>query len=282
MVKKRWAAVIIALLLILLVLWIFWANKALEVTEYELKNEKIPDSFSGFRIAQISDLHNDTFGENNSKLLDLLRNTEPDIIVITGDLVDSRRTDYSVGLDFAQRALEIAPVYYVAGNHESRLAEHDTFQQELKTAGITVLDNRKVILTRNDQTISLLGVYDPHFFDDWEPGNENQIIYMAVSQIQDPSDGYTVLLSHRPDLLDAYEKAGVDLVFSGHAHGGQFRIPIIGGLYGPDEGWFPKFDAGRLEKGNTTLIISRGLGASVIPLRFNNRPEIVVATLRHG
>ena len=280
--KKRWAIVIIAVLLAAVAVWVIWANKALEVTQYRVRNGKIPADFDGFRIAQISDLHNDSFGRDNCKLLDSLGETEPDIIVITGDLVDSRRTDLGVALDFARRALEIAPVYYVPGNHESRLPEYEGFKQDLLKAGIIVLDNKKVTLTAFDSAITLMGVNDPHFSYSWPPVEEGQLIYDAVSCIQEPSDGYTVLLSHRPDLLDAYARTGVDLVFSGHAHGGQFRIPFAGGLFAPDQGLFPKYDAGLFTQGDTTLIVSRGLGASVISFRLNNRPEIVVVTLEHS
>ena len=272
---------LIAVLFAVFAAWVLWANKALEITEYGVQSEKIPETFDGFRIAQISDLHNDSFGENNRKLLDLLRETGPDIIVITGDLVDSRRTDMEIGLDFARRALGIAPVYYVPGNHESRLTEYEGFKQDLINAGIVVLDNRKVLLTRESQSFTLMGVNDTHFWDDWPPVDDDVDIYNAISQIQEASDGYTVLLSHRPDLMGAYVQSGVDIVLSGHAHGGQFRIPFVGGLFAPDQGLFPKYDAGRFDHGDTTLIVSRGLGASVIPFRINNRPEIVVVTLHH-
>ena len=280
--KKRWAIVIIAVLLAAIAAWVIWANKALEVTEYSVHSEKIPAAFDGFRIAQISDLHNDSFGENNCKLLDSLRGTGPDIIVITGDLVDSRRTDFDIGLDFVRRALEIAPVYYVPGNHEARLTEYDVFKQDLINTGVSVMDNKKATLIRDDNTVTLMGVNDPHFSYSLPPVEEGDLIYDAVSGIQETSDGYTVLLSHRPDLLDAYARTGVDLVLSGHAHGGQFRIPFVGGIFAPDQGLFPKYDVGRYTQGNTTLIVSRGLGASVIPLRINNRPEIVVVTLKSG
>ena len=271
----------ILLLLIAVAVWILWADNALTVTEYAVKSERIPESFDDFRIAQVSDLHNDSYGENNCKLLDLLGEILPDIIVITGDLVDSRRTDTAVALDFARRALEVAPVYYVPGNHESRLAEYEDFKQDLMVFGITVLNNRKVFLTRDDQSITLMGVNDPHFWNNWQQEYEGAVIYDAITHIQDPSDGYTVLLSHRPDLMDVYTRCGVDLVFSGHAHGGQFRIPFVGGMFAPDQGFFPQYDAGQFSLGNTVLVVSRGLGASVIPLRINNRPEIVVVTLNH-
>ena len=102
----------------------------------------------------------------------------------------------------------------------------------------------------------------------------------AISELQNESDGFTVLLSHRPELFDLYVNTGVDLVFSGHAHGGQFRLPFVGGLVAPNQGFFPKYDAGQFIKENTTMIVSRGVGNSIIPVRFNNRPEIIVAELR--
>ena len=261
-------------------IWSVWGNTALEINEYEILSDQIPKGFDGFRIAQISDLHNDEFGEGNEELIEQLSLSRPDIIVITGDLIDSRHTDVDIALVFARRAMKIAPVYYVSGNHESRVDEYDNLKAGLAEAGVVILENRKVQITRDGACITLMGIGDPSFRNKGLFKDGASASASALSALQNESDSYTVLLAHRPELFHTYVDAGANLVFSGHAHGGQFRLPFIGGLFAPHQGFFPKFDAGLFSEGSTSMIVSRGLGKSIIPLRFNNRPEIVVAELK--
>ena len=277
--KSKTILTLISFLLIILIGWTLWGNTALEVNEYEIVSDQIPQDFDGFRIAQVSDLHNAEFGENNSKLIELVSQTEPDIIVLTGDLIDSRQTDIKIALAFAREAMKIAPVYYVSGNHEARVSEYEDLKMDLAEAGVIVLENEKVILEHEEESITLIGLYDPSFNEDYLFGDAASVTNGALSELQNESDGYTILLSHRPELFDTYVDAGVDLVFSGHAHGGQFRLPFIGGLVAPNQGFFPRYDAGQFSGENTTMIVSRGVGNSIIPIRFNNRPEIVIVEL---
>lgn len=273
---KKWLwSIPCVILLIVLIAWIAWDNQALEVNEWTVSDRDIPDTFSGYRIAQISDLHNAEFGEHNEELLSMLAGTAPDIIVLTGDLVDSRRTDVDVAADFAAQAMEIAPVYYVTGNHESRLKRlFPALEARLEAAGVTILRGEAVLLNRDGQQIQLLGVDDITFYTgNWEDQLPEDLERLKKEGL------YTVLLSHRPDLLKLYEKAGVDLVFTGHAHGGQIRLPWIGGILAPDQGFFPKYDSGLYTLGETNLMVSRGLGNSLFPFRVNNPPEIVVVEL---
>lgn len=279
--KKRLILIVSLLLLAGLTIWTLWGNTALEINEYEVASEKIPQGFDGFRIAQVSDLHNAEFGEGNCKLIELLSQTDPDIIVITGDLIDSRHTDIGIALDFARQAIEIAPVYYITGNHEARVAEYEDLKMGLEEAGVTVLENEKVEITREGESITLIGIDDPSFREDYLFGDAASVTAAALAELQNESDGYTILLAHRPELFDVYTNSRIDLVFSGHAHGGQFRLPIIGGLVAPNQGFFPEYDAGLFNKNNTTMIVSRGVGNSIIPIRFNNCPEIIVAELKH-
>ena len=278
--KKR-IFIMLCCVLVGLILWVLWSNTALEVNEYEIQSNQIPGAFAEFRIAQISDLHNAEFGENNTKLIELLSKTEPDIIVLTGDLIDSRRTDVEIALAFAQQALKISPVYYVPGNHEARVHEYEDLKRGLAQAGVVVLDNQKVQITREGEHITLMGIEDPSFREDYLFGDAESAARQAIEDLQIESDGYTVLLSHRPELFDLYADTGMDLVFSGHAHGGQFRLPFLGGLVAPNQGYFPKYDAGQFTEENTTMIVSRGVGNSIIPVRFNNPPEIILVTLRN-
>ena len=277
--KKFIVLAAIVAILILLIIWIAYGNTDLEIYKYNVKSEDIPSEFDNFRIVQISDLHNAEFGENNEKLLLMLKQADADIIAITGDMIDSRNTDIDVAISFAQKAVNIAPVYYVNGNHESRVSgEYEKLKQGLTDAGVTILENSSADITIGDETISLIGINDPTFrMELVDDTMEQNIAHQLVNVIPD-NDNYKVLLAHRPEYFDVY--AGkVDLVLSGHAHGGQFRIPFIGGLVAPGQGFFPEYYEGSHIKENTEMIVSRGIGNSIIPFRINNKPEIIVAEL---
>ena len=279
--RKKRVLFVVAFVLVVLIVWTLWGNTALEVNEYEVVSDRIPQGFEGFRIAQVSDLHNAEFGEGNEKLIQLLSQTDPDIIVLTGDLIDSRHTDIEIALDFARQAIKLAPVYYVSGNHEARVREYEDLKMGLAGAGVVILENQNVQITREGERITLMGIDDPSFQEDYLFGDSESVARQAIDDLQNESEGYTILLSHRPELFDLYVDTGMDLVFSGHAHGGQFRLPFVGGLVAPNQGFFPKYDAGQFTEENTTMIVSRGVGNSIIPIRFNNRPEIVLVTLRN-
>ena len=277
--NKRVTLIVTVVLLVGLCGWTIWGNTALEINEFTIMSDKIPEAFSSFRIAQVSDLHNVEFGEGNWKLIKMLSQTNPDIIVLTGDLIDSCQTDLDVALEFAWQAGKIARVYYVSGNHEARVPEYENLKIGLVKAGVVILENQKVQITREGESITLIGIDDPSFQEDYLFGDAASVISSALSELQNESDSYTVLLAHRPELFETYVDAGVDLVFSGHAHGGQFRLPFIGGLVAPNQGFFPKYDTGLFSEGATTMIVSRGVGNSIIPIRFNNRPEIILVRL---
>lgn len=274
---------IVAVLSVAMILWFVWQNTSLMITNITVNSERLPASFDGFRIAQVSDLHNTEFGSENCRLIDSLRVIQPDIVVITGDLVDSRRTNIDVSLKAVDQMVPIAPTYYINGNHESRIDEYERLRTGLEEMGVTVLENEKVTLERKGETISLFGVCDPDFDPDmWT--KDGHIIMSEQLEALDISgdDGFSILLSHRPERFGLYVEHGVDLVFSGHAHGGQVRLPWIGGLFAPQQGLFPQYDAGLFTEKDTQMIVSRGLGNSVFPFRVGNRPEIVVAQLQKG
>ena len=277
--NKKTVLIVSVLVILCLGIWTLWGNIALEVNEYEIVSDRIPEAFAGFRIAQVSDLHNKDFGEGYGQLLTLLSEINPDIIVVTGDLIDSRQTDLDVALEFAWQAGKIARVYYVSGNHEARVPEYEDLKTGLVKAGVVILENQKVQITREGESITLMGIDDPSFQEDYLFGDSESVARQAIENLQNESDGYTILLSHRPELFDLYVETEMDLVFTGHAHGGQFRLPFVGGLVAPNQGFFPKYDAGLFSEGSTNMIVSRGVGNSIIPIRFNNRPEIIVATL---
>ena len=277
--KKIIILSIVAVLLLLLIVWVAWENKALELNSYTVASDELPDSFIGFRIAQVSDLHNAEMGKDNEKLISMLKDSPPDIIVITGDMIDSRNTKVDVALSFAEQAVKIAPCYYVTGNHEARVDEYSGLKDGLLELGVSVLEDARVDIELSGEIITLIGVDDPSFQTDYLFGDDETVMKGKLDELTSEYDGYTVLLSHRPELFDSYVESKVDLVFSGHAHGGQFRIPFIGGVVAPNQGVFPKYDAGIFTEANTNMIVSKGVGNSIIPFRVNNRPEVILIEL---
>ncbi len=270
---------VIGFLLVMLIIWIAWGNKALQVNSYTIKSDKLPASFDGFRIAQVSDLHNTEIGKDNEKLITMLKNAEPNIIVITGDMIDSRNTDINIALKFAMEAMKIAPCYYVTGNHEARIEEYNDLKDGLMDLGVVVLSDASMEIEMSGEGITIIGVNDPSFRTDYLLGDNEAIMKRKLDELTNLNDGFTILLSHRPELFDTYVKSGVDLVFSGHAHGGQFRLPFIGGIAAPDQGLFPRYDSGIYTERSTNMVVSRGIGNSIIPFRVNNRPEVILITL---
>ncbi len=277
MKKKRAERLILAAAVLVLCIWTIYCNITVGLTEYKIKDDNIPEAFDGFRIAQISDLHNAAFGDNNISIITKLEKASPDIIVITGDLVDARHTDIDTAASLTEQIAKIAPCYFVNGNHEAWLySKYNKLISRLEDAGVNILKNQTVKINKDGESIQLAGIDDADFFEDIEDTKD------AVSTAIDMTnlgDGYKILLSHRPEMFDIYEQKGINLVFSGHAHGGQFRLPFIGGLIAPGQGLFPRYDGGVYRKNKTTMVVSRGIGNSIIPVRINNQPEIVLVIL---
>ncbi len=280
MIKKKSVKWLVILpLALLVILWTVWGNTALETTRIQIVSERIPASFDGWRIAQVSDLHNAEFGEENGDLLKLLQAEQPDMIALTGDLVDSVHTDMDRAVKFAGEAAQIAPCYFVTGNHEARLKEqYEELEQRLEEIGVTVLRDEAVNLEREGGSIQLIGLDDPRFEEQDEELEDSLAYFEEKLSAMELADSYRILLSHRPETFGAYVSQQIDLVLTGHAHGGQFRLPVIGGVIAPNQGLFPKYDAGLYTEGKTNMIVSRGLGNSVLPFRLNNRPEVVIVT----
>lgn len=275
--KRRVILLIIAAALVLaLLIWLLWANSSPAVTQVTVASGALPEAFEGFKIAHVSDLHNAVFGRKNEKLLSLIRAAKPDIIAITGDLIDSRHTDIDSALAFVEAAAGIAPVYYVTGNHESRL-DFDEIEPRLIAAGARVLRNEAEDIGRGGERIRLAGIDDPSFIR--TGGTAEERAAAELEQLGGGGGTFTVLLAHRPELVEVYAEYGAGLVLSGHAHGGQVRLPLLGGLYAPGQGLLPEYDSGLYSLGETQMVVSRGLGNSVAPLRVNNRPELVIVTL---
>ena len=276
--SKKFKIFVLCLFFIAIVflVWNIFQNQHIQINELTIKSDSLPDDFQGYKIVQVSDLHNTEFGENNSDLLLAIKEQSPDIIVVTGDIVDSRRTDVQIARDFVNNASEIAPVYYVTGNHEARVLVEDEIDNIELNKNVIVLHNKDILLEKGESVIQLIGVDDPDY-----KAVKNSTEYMN-NRLEKYCNNqhFKILLSHRPELFEVYAENNMNVIFSGHAHGGQVRLPFIGGVIAPHQGLFPTYDAGLYyATDDTTMVVSRGLGDSIIPLRINNPPELVVVTL---
>lgn len=288
--KKYIKSAIVLLIVITLLLFCNFQNKHLETTHYTYEAEQLGVDLDGYRIVQISDLHNAKFGKNNQKLVDRIRECAPDMIVLTGDLVDSNHTNVDRAVQFVNEIVKICPVYYVTGNHEYWLdtSEYEKLMDGLVSAGVVILDNQVVEISRGDAKFRLVGLDDRSLADGTLEAllSDESIRNNQAEQKEETADNedsgekeLTVVLAHEPQYLARYAGTGVDLVLSGHAHGGQFRLPFVGGIVAPDQGFLPEYTAGEYYMNGTEMIVSRGLGNSVIPVRLFNYPEIVCVDL---
>lgn len=265
----------------------YFENRKLTVTEYHIKDVLCPASFDGFRIVHLSDLHNAEFGENNEKLYEVIKKQNPDIIVITGDMIIGKpNSDVTKSVDFVNSLCQIAPVYYSMGNHELRVSLYeetygDMWKQFMNriSKDVNLLFDKEMILSRNDEMIYLYGL------------NLTSELYKRI--VKTPmSDGYLtslfgickhdkyhIFLAHNPDYFEDYTAWGANLTFSGHVHGGMIRIPWFGGALSPMIHFFPKYDKGLFENNNKYMILSGGLGNHTFKFRVNNLPEVVTVTI---
>ena len=275
---KRKVIFFIILFLFIVIAWLVWSNKTVKTTDIIVSSNNLPTEFNNYKIAHISDFHNAEFGEKNSKIIDILKNQNPDIIAVTGDLVDSNHTNIDIAVSFMKQAVKIAPCFYVTGNHEAWTEQYDELESKLIECGVNVLHDTYFDLEKNGAKIKLVGIDDPSFTKGYEL-TEESIIETKLKEFE-LEDSYTILLSHRPEYFKTYVNSNIDLVLTGHAHGGQFRLPFIGGLVAPNQGLFPKYDSGLFTENNTNMVVSRGIGNSIIPVRMNNRPEVIMIKLQ--
>jgi len=247
---------VFVLINVIFIAFCLYQNYHLTVTEMEA-DIGLEDEIT---IVQISDLHNQFFGPKQKRLLDEIKGQEPDIIVVTGDIVDHSHTNYKIARDFIEGAVKIAPVYYVTGNHEVWLSgdKMDGFISWMKQQGVIILDDRYIDMGEYilagiaDSSLDSFNAYGS--FDDTKP---------------------VILLSHEPQYNSLYLELGADLVFTGHYHGGQIIIPGLGGVISPEFELFPDLFEGMHDIEGMKLVVSRGLGNSILPVRINNYPEII-------
>lgn len=267
------ALIILALIAAAAAFLIKDSREDLEISRYEVKSQKLPESFDGFKIVQLSDLHGAEFGEDGMGLVEKVKELEPDIIALTGDFVTDEG-DLAAVKKLAGRLTELCPVYFVSGNHEFGSGLAIKVRNILERAGVKYLSNEYLTISRGEDEILLGGVEDPLAYADMLSPDE-----LAQKMNDAAPDAFKILLGHRNYWMTEYPELPVDLIFCGHAHGGLIRIPGVGGLIGTDRRLFPDFDAGEYNNGRYTLIVSRGLGNSVPIPRVFNRPEIVCVEL---
>lgn len=279
---KKKKIIVASIFLIIAILWMIFTNITVALTHYKISFASLPVAFDGYKIVQISDFHNADFGNYKANIIKKIRECNPNIIAITGDLIDSNNTNLEIALAFVGELVNIAPCYYVTGNHEAWI-EEKTYQQleaELMKYGMVILRDSEVILSKDNGAISLIGIDDPDYADRINGAAET----MAADKINalSSADLFTILLSHRPEYYKVYKETEANLVLSGHAHGGQFRLPFLGGLIAPNQGLFPEYDSGVYQENEFAMVVSRGIGNSIIPVRVNNQPEIVLVELCRG
>lgn len=270
----------ILVVLIFIIVFLYDQNNRIQVSRYRVNHAKIPNAFSGFKILHISDLHNKSFGKNQSTLLRIILKINPDVIIITGDLIDRRRTDFEP-IQHLLEGITQYPVYFVPGNHEAWSKHYVQLRELLLSKGVMLLENESQTLLRDEQSITLYGLKDPGFYKQKDEKTSSRLILESTLEKWKPQ-GFSVLLSHRPEYFDVYAKHQMDMTFSGHAHGGQIRFPFVGAIMAPHQGFFPKYSAGMYQIKESKLFLSRGLGNSLFPFRIFNHPELIFVTLEYN
>ncbi len=270
---RLWKPVLIILLLV--GFWNF-ENNTIVTETYTLRSDRIPEAFDGFRVVELADLHGREFGAGNWRLLEAVREAEPDMIALDGDLADDG-TDLEVIRALATALVKIAPAYYVTGNHEWAMEQRTELFSILEEAGVVLLHNQFFLLQRGEDRIVVAGVDDPN--GPWDQKTPEALTAEIREVCGDP---YILLLAHRNDQMNRWSSLQLDVVLTGHAHGGVIRLPWLGGVFGPGRQLFPEYSAGLYRKGRTAMLVSRGLGYTAAPVRLFNRPHLPVLVLRAG
>ncbi|MCT4598108.1 MAG: metallophosphoesterase [Vallitalea sp.] len=280
MIRKKWRRLGI---IIFLIVFLYIENNWIQVTDYNLSIKELPSEFEGFSIVHISDVHNKLFGKGQKRLVNVIEKQEPNIIVITGDLIDRRRYNKANAIMLIEKLVDIAPVYYVTGNHEWWSGKYGELRVDIENLGVNILSDDKIKINNNNKIINILGIDDPaKYYNEYsKPINSyNKVIEKIDMLLKDnKKEDITILLSHRPELFEVYKQRNIDLILCGHAHGGQIRLPFIGGIIAPNQGLFPKYDGGKYNYNDVNMIVNRGLGNSIAPIRIFNKPEVGVITL---
>lgn len=292
--------IVLAVLILAAILYSPLENRNLEVTHYSISSDKLPKEFDGISFAVLADLHNNSFGKGNKKLLDCINQIAPQFLLIAGDMtVSEEGNDYTVPYSLLSELAGTCPIYYGYGNHEQRLMpggekqdlQFMVYKRELEKLGVHFLENEQTRITLGNspskgkevplgkEFVQLTGLLlPPEFFK--KIGRPRMTTEYLQNLVGIPDNGcYNILIAHNPMYFKNYAEWGADLTLSGHVHGGIVRLPFLGGVLSPQFTFFPRYDAGKFEIQGRTMLVSRGLGNHTIKLRVCNRPELMVVTL---
>lgn len=283
----------ILILIIVLILISFIENKYLTVSSYILEQESVPKEFDGLRFICIADLHNNSYGKHNERLLKYIHQQKPDAILIAGDMIVAATPQkVDVALHILEELASSYPVYYAPGNHEAKWEEaiqkeypnyelKKSYFEKLNEMGIIYLSNQSIILQKNKQTLQITGLNIPLQY--YKKGGKpipfsKEELKQLIGNAN--SIGYQILLAHMPLYFETYASWGADFVFSGHVHGGVIHFPFLGGVISPQYELFPKYDEGIFKSKKATMILTRGLGTHTLPIRLFNHPELIVVEIK--
>lgn len=272
--KKLIIFIVIAAIVAAAAVWITVTNSRFETVEYTFTSDRVPAAFDGYKIAQVSDLHNKEW----EGLAEAVAAAAPDAIFITGDLVSRDDTDFQ--RDLVSSLVATAPTYFCTGNHEEDNAAYPAIRSALIDLGVKVLEDEFETVTRGEDSIRIAGIVD-HINTVVKKTKDDRVSEFdeSLTATVDGTDEFTLLLSHQPEYMMLYEAHSVDLVFAGHTHGGAVELPFIGALWAPGQGAFPAYPGGFYETDSSAMIVSRGLGRSTEPFRVNCPYELVICTL---
>ncbi len=269
----------LAILLLLMVSIIYLSNNWIKINFAYIELDNLPESMDGFRIVLLSDLHDSEFGKNQKNLIEIVHQQSPDIIVFVGDLVEDQRSDIDGAMNLMNELSQIAPVYFVEGNHDLLRDVKDAecgLAEKLRQNGVTYLFNTWTTVERNGSSFNLVGIGD---------------LFCGRARLEQATRGLppgraTILLSHNPKILPEAPDRGIDLVLAGHNHGGQVRLPFCPALIAPPGEWLPRYDSGLYWERQCPMYLTRGLGYTTMifdtGFRFFNRPEVAVIVLQHA
>jgi len=253
---------ILLIILIFLTAFLFQQTNTLKTTEYTWQSSRVPRAFDGYRVVQVSDLHNKRFGKKQERLIKAIKGAEPDMIALTGDIIDESTESLEPARELLEGMRTLAPLYYTDGNHDPNSPFYRAFRAMLREYDVTVLDRNVDVIEHDGETMYIAGyAYWSNKFDNAE---------IAASDL---------ILCHGPNAFPFFAEMGCGLVLAGHNHGGQVALPGGRAVFIPREGFFPGYSYGVYHEGDSTMVLSRGLGTSILPLRAFAPPEIVVIEL---
>lgn len=272
---------VIMFISLIIVSFIYYENNVIDETHVNIINKRLPKRFNGCKIVHISDLHSKSFGDKQRRLVDKIKSNKPDFIFITGDFVDARNYNEEPCFDLIKGINNIAPIYYVIGNHEARSGRSEEFCNKLSKLGVKVLKDNYLDVKIGEDRINIFGIFDTSIKVRDSMNKIETSLSEKLNKIGSIRENeFRILLAHRPEYFKKYAEAGFDITFCGHAHGGQWRLPIVGGLMAPGQGKFPKYTSGLYMYNGRQLVISRGLGNSSFPIRLFNHPELIIVSLK--